>query len=167
MVQSSPRVFWISEKTSPQIRTSSNEPIRKERKIQSPITSNGWTCEFAIFTVVADGLKSLISRDVLDQLGLAVTQSTSQKCSRVNVISSPEIKQQIAKTLPKLISRTLRSKNHVAKSKIHKDFQPTHQKGRRIPINLQEKVKNELKKMLDEKHIKNSQVVPIYILYHQ
>ena len=44
----------------------------------------------------------------------------------------------------------------MAKSKFHKDFQPRHQKGRRIPIipiNLQEKVDIELKKLLDEKHI--------------
>ena len=46
-----------------------------------------------------------------------------------------------------------RSKNHVAKSKFHKDVQPRHQKGRRIPINLEEKVNNELKKLSDEKHI--------------
>ena len=33
----------------------------------------------ATFTIVADGLKSLIGRDLFDQLGLAVTQSTLQK----------------------------------------------------------------------------------------
>ena len=88
---------------------------------------------------------------MFDQLGLA--QSTSQKSNRVNNISSPEFKEQIAKTFPELISRTGRSKNHMTKSKFHKDFQPRHQKGRRIPINLQEKVNIELKKLLDEKCI--------------
>ena len=44
-------------------------------------------------------------------------------------------------------------KSHVAKSKFHKDFQLRHQKGRRIPINLQEKVNTELRKLLAEKHI--------------
>ena len=95
----------------------------------------------------------LICRDLFDQLGLAVTQSTSQKCKFVNKISSPEFKELIAKTFPELISRIGRSKNHVTKSKFHKDFQPRHQKGRRISINLQEKVNTELKKLLDEKHI--------------
>ena len=154
VVQNSPRAFWINEKTSPQLRTFSNEPIQVEGKIQSPITSNGWTCDSATFTVVADGLKSLIGRHLSDQLGLAVTQSTSHKGNRVNNIpASPEFKEKIAKTFPELISRIGRSRNHVAKSKIYKDFQPRHQKGRRIPINLQEKVNNELKKLLDEKHI--------------
>ena len=66
VVQGNPRAFLISEKTSPQLRTFSNEPIQVERKIQCPITSNGWTCDSAKFTVVADGLKSLIGRDLFD-----------------------------------------------------------------------------------------------------
>ena len=115
--------------------------------------SKGWTCDVAIFTVVADGFKSLIGRDLFDKFGLAVTQSTSQKGNQVNNISSREFKEQIAKTFPELISRIGRCKNHVAKSKCHKNFQPIHQKGRRIPINLQEKVSIELNKLLDEKHI--------------
>ena len=52
-----------------------------------------------------------------------------------------------------MTSRIGRSKNHVAKSKFQKEFQPRHQKGRRIPINLQEKVNIEPKKLLIEKHI--------------
>ena len=160
VVEGSPRAFWISERRSPQLLTFSNEPIQVEGKKQYPITSNGWTCDSATFTVVAQGLKSLIGRDLFDQLGLAVTQSTSQKGNRVKNISSPEFKEQIAKTFPELISRIGRSKNHGAKSKFHKYFQPRHQKGRSIPINLQEKVNIELKKFLDEKNIKKLSSCP-------
>ena len=124
VVQSSPRAFWINEAVTPQLRSFSNELTQVEGKIQAPITSKGWTCDVAIFTVVADGLKSLIGCDLFDNLGLAVTQSTSQKSNRVNNISSPEFKEQIAKTFPELISRIGRSKNHVVNSKFHKDFQP-------------------------------------------
>ena len=119
VVQSSPRAFCISEKVFPQLRTFSNEPIHVEGKIQSPITSKGWTFDSAIFTVVADGLKSLIGRHLSDQLGLAVTQPTSFKGNLVR----------------------------------NRGFQARHQKGRRIPINLQDKLNNELKKLLDEKPI--------------
>ena len=73
VVQSSHRAFWINETVIPQLRTFSKEPIQVEGKIQAPITSKGWTCDVAIFTVVADGLKSLIGRDLFDKLGLAVT----------------------------------------------------------------------------------------------
>ena len=124
--------------------------IQVEEKIQAPITSQGWVCDSATFTVVADGLKSLIGRDLFDQLGLAVTQSTFLKG---NNIASPEFKIQIAKTFPGLVSRIGRSKSKVAKSKFQKDFQPRHQKGRRIPISLQDKVNTELKKLLAEKHV--------------
>ena len=122
VVQGSLRAFWISQKTSPQLRTFSNETIKVKGKIQCPITSSGWTCDSATFTVIADGLKSLIGRDLFDQFGLAVTQSISQKGNRVNNISSPEFKEQIAKTFPELISHIGRSKNHVAKSKFNKDI---------------------------------------------
>ena len=97
VAQSSPRAFWVNETVSPQLRTFWNEPIQTKRKIQPPITSKDWTCEVARFMVVADGLKSLIDRDLFDKLGLAVTQSTSQNGNRVNNISSPEFKEQIAK----------------------------------------------------------------------
>ena len=66
VVRKSPREFWINEKVSPQIRTFSNEPIQVEGKIKSPITSKGWTCDSATFTVVADGQKYLIGRDLFD-----------------------------------------------------------------------------------------------------
>ena len=83
-----------------------------------------------------------------------MTQSTSLQGTLVNnIFSSSEFKEQIAKTFPELISRIGRSKNHVAKSKFYENFQPRHQKGRLIPINLQDKVNNKLKKLLDKKHI--------------
>ena len=145
--------FWIHESIPPQLRNFSNEPIKVEGKIQAPVTSKGWACDTANFTVVADGSKSLIGRDLFDQLGLAVTQSSFLKGNSINNIASPEFKEQIAKTFPCLVSRIGRSKSHVAKSNFHKDFQPRHKKGRRIPINLQDKVNAELRKLPAEKHI--------------
>ena len=108
--------FWFHENTNPQLRTFSNELMRIEGQVQAPIWSNRLTTHSATFTVVSDGLKSLIGLDLFNQLGLTV--------------------------FPYLISRMRRSKSHVAKSKFHKNFQPRHQKGRRIPINLQDKVNN-------------------------
>ena len=47
----------------------------------------------------------------------------------------------------------LRTINHVAKKKLRINFQPRHQKGRQTPLYLQDKVNNELKNLLAEKHI--------------
>ena len=72
----------------------------------------------------------------------------------VNTITSQSpFKTRIAKQFPQLITRIGRSKIHIVKSKFHRNFQPKHQKGRRVPINLQERVNNEIKKLLEEGHI--------------
>ena len=148
VVKSSPQAVWTHEKLRPQLRTFSNEPIHIEGKIQNLITSNGWTLNSATSRVVADGRKSLIVRDLFNHMALAVTQSSSVQGNRVNAISSSsEFKEHIATNYPNLILRIGRSKNYVVKSNFHKDFQPRHQTGRRIPINVQDKVNRELKKL--------------------
>ena len=91
---------------------------------------------------------------MFDQLGLAVTQSSSFPGNQVNaILPSSEFKEYIGSTFHNLISRIGRSKSHVAKSKFHKNFQLRHQNGRPIPYNLKAEVYDELKKLLAEKHI--------------
>ena len=69
----------------------------------------------------------------------------------VNTITSQcQFKTRIAKQFPQLMTRIGRSKIHIVKSKFHRNFQPKHQKGRTVPINLQERVNNEIKKLLEE-----------------
>ena len=63
------------------------------------------------------------------------------------------IKKQLAFNFPGLISRIGKSIKHSVKSKFQKNFTPTHQKGRRVPIDLQPLVNEEHKKLLYEKHI--------------
>ena len=63
------------------------------------------------------------------------------------------IKRQISFDFPELITCVGKSLKHSVKSTFHSEFTTTHQKGRRVPINLQPLVNIELKKLLDEKHI--------------
>ena len=52
--------------------------------------------------------------------------------------------------------RTVRigkSKNHTMKTQFIEDFVPIQQKGRRIPIHLQERVEGELNKLIDQRYI--------------
>ena len=63
------------------------------------------------------------------------------------------MKKQIAFDFTGLISRTGKSLEHKVKSTFQKHFTPTHQKGLRVPINLQPLVNTELQKLLIEKHI--------------
>ena len=64
-----------------------------------------------------------------------------------------KIKETIATQFPHLVSRIGLSKTHVAKSKFHQKFTAKHQKGRRVPINLQPRVSEELERLQSEFHI--------------
>ena len=52
-----------------------------------------------------------------------------------------------------LCIRIGKSKHHVMKTQFSKELEPVQQKGRRIPIRLQERVEAELNKLIDHKHI--------------
>ena len=62
-------------------------------------------------------------------------------------------KKQIAFDFPGFISSIGKSLKHSVKSTFHENVTPTHQKGRRVPNNLQPFVNEELKKLLDEEHV--------------
>ena len=82
--------------------------------------------------------------------------------ARIQLINQVEqgycpIKKEIATDFPDLTSRICKSKLHTVRSKFHKHYTPSHQKGRRVPINLLQKVSDELKKLSDQGHIEKLQ----------
>ena len=106
----------------------------------------------AKITVVADGFRPILGRDLFDQLGITISQ---KPCSNIHInnIETPcAIKKSLVKEFPELISRIGKSKHHTVNSKFHRNYRVTHQKGRKVPIHLQPKVKIELKKLLNEGH---------------
>ena len=150
IVENYPLACWLMIAPPQELKTFSNEPINVTGMIQAPIASIGWRLEEAEFVVVRDGLKPLVGRDLFDALGISVTQIPKNEGSMVNTITSQcPFKTRIAKQFPQLVTRIGRSKIHIVKSKFHRNFQPKHQKGRRLPINLQERVNNENKKLLE------------------
>ena len=54
--------------------------------------------------------------------------------------SDPEIKQWVKDNFQQLCIRIGKSKNHMMKTQFNQDFMPIQQKGRRIPVHLQERV---------------------------
>ena len=52
--------------------------------------------------------------------------------------SNPEIKQWVEDNFPHLCIRNGKSKNHVMRTQFSKDIIPIQQKGRRVPVHLQE-----------------------------
>ena len=106
--------------------------------------------------MVEDGHKIIIGRDLFTGLGLAFVQQQQPKNGKcVNNInnSTCNIKETIAAQFPQLVSRIGISKTHVAKSQFHQKFTAKHQKGRRVPINLQPRVTAELERLQKGGHI--------------
>ena len=105
-----------------------------------------------------DGQKIIIGRDLFNSLGLAIVQQQQPENGNcVNNInnSTCNFKKTIAAQFPHLVSRIGLSKTHVAKLKFYQKFTAKHQKGRRVPINLQSRVTAELEGLQNEGHIEN------------
>ena len=144
---------WIREANPKQLKTFSNEPILTLGILQTSIQSNNWYANPIEIQVVTDGHRPLLGRDLFPALGLSIQQSNTQ--TTINQVEQEycPIKKQIAIDFPDLISRTGKSKVHMVRSKFHRNYTPSHQKGRRVPINLLDKVSDELKKLSEQGHI--------------
>ena len=134
------------------MKTFSNDIIKIAGVINTSIKCNDWIAPGNDVTVVEDGHRPIIGRDLFPKLGFSLTQLKQVANFDQNQYL---IKKQIAFDFPDLITRIGKSLKHSVKSSFHEEFTPTHQKGRRVPINLQPLVNIELKKLLDEKHIIN------------
>ena len=147
---------WITKREKRDLKTFSNHPIKFLGHLETTVAYKNWTDRKAILTVVGDGHKIIIGRDLFPSLSLAVVQqhqSETGKC--INNINNFEckIKETIAAQFPLLVSRIGLSKTHIAKSKFHQKFTAKHQKGRRVPINLQPRVTAKLERLQNEVHI--------------
>ena len=147
---------WIIKEEKRDLKTFSNEPIKVLEHLGTTVAHNNWIDREAILNVVEDGHKIIIGRDLFPSLGLAVVQQQqSENGKSVNNINNPacKIKETIAAQFPHLVSRICLSKTHVAKCRFHQKFTAKHQKGRRVPINLQPRVTTELDCLQNEGHI--------------
>ena len=103
--------------------------------------------------MVADGFRPILGRDLFDPWSITISQKPCSNIEINNIETPCAIKKSLAKEFPVLISRIGKSKNHTVSSKNHRNYRVTHQKGRKVPIHLQPKVKIELEKLLNEGHI--------------
>ena len=146
----------ITKREKRDLKISSDDPIKVLTHLETTVAYNNWTDREANLTVVEDGHKIIIGRDLFTSLGLAVVQKQQPDNGKfVNNInnSTCKIKETISAQFPHLVSRIAHSTTHVAKSKFHQKFTSKHQKGRRVSINLQQRVTAELERLQNEGHI--------------
>ena len=144
--------YWVQSPEMRDLKTFSNDIIKIVGVINTSIQCNDWIATGVNVTMVQDGHRPIIGRDLFSKLGFSLTQLKQV----ANIIQNQcLIKKQIAFDFPGLIKRIGKSLKHSVKPTFHRQFTPTHQKDRpnRVPINLQPLVNAILKKLLDEKHI--------------
>ena len=144
---------WIREANPKQLKTFSNEPIQTLGILQTSIRSNNWYANPTEIQVVTDRHRPLLGRHLFPALGLSIQQSNNQKI--VNQLDQEycPIKKLIATDFPDLISRIGKLKVHTVRSKFRRNYTPSNQKGRRVPIILLDKVSDEVKKLSEQGHI--------------
>ena len=105
--------------------------------------------------IARSGAKSIIGREWLTTLRYKLEPEKGEL--EVNSIEkenelSPETKQ-LVREFPKLFKRQGKVNNYKIKFNLKPESEVTQQKGRRIPIQLQKAVDDEIKRLLEEGHI--------------
>ena len=74
ILRTTPSAKWITTKQNRVLKTSSNESIKVLGQLATMVIYNNRTCKEAHLTVVEDGHKIIIGRDLFTSLGLAIVQ---------------------------------------------------------------------------------------------
>ena len=118
-------------------------------------------------------LRCLTGRDKLQWFGLSLHYTASKHQHSISSILSESTNQidistrlEVQKRFPKLFTRQGRAKTFQARSTFIPNFRPIHQKGRRVPLQLQPKVETELERLQRDGHIERLQNCPDRYLCH-
>ena len=127
-------------------------------RLTAPIESGGWTIQTASFIVVDDRRANILGRNLLPLIGIQLHQEkkpAGKSVLQVNSVenSDTQIATWVRTTYPGLCTRTGRSKNHMVHTQFLSEFKALQQRGRRIPIHIQEKVEHEIRSLIDQGHI--------------
>ena len=144
------------EDTAKNLACYNAESIHPKGRLIVTTESGGWKVQTAPFIIVDNHKAKIVGRNLLPHIGIKLIQDKqTQKVLTVQRSdeSNHEIKQWVKDKFQQLCVRMVKSKHHVMKTQFNRNYEPIQQKGRRIPIHLQERVEAELNKLIDQKHI--------------
>ena len=99
-----------SEKRPLELKSFSNDIVQPLGTLKTPVKCNDWSIQKAKITVVSDGFRPILGRDLFDQLGITISQKPCPQSEVNNIDPSCAIKKSMAKEFPDLISRIGKSK---------------------------------------------------------
>ena len=133
------------------------QPISILGALKTNLRSAGWEVKDATFLVSERKTRCIMGLDLQGQVGIVTTQRLAPKeLTRFDVLmceQSEGWKEKFFTKFKNLFERQGISKNHIASSKFKYPLCPIQEKGRRIPIHIQDKVEKEIEKLLTEGHI--------------
>ena len=125
--------------------------------LKANLRSAGWEVFGAILLITERPMRCVLGLDLQGKLGIQATQKPAPtRRSRFDVLlceQSEGWKQKFCSQFKDLFDRQGQSKNHTVSTKFKYPLCPIQEKGRRIPIHIQDKVQAELEKLLAEWHI--------------
>ena len=105
----------------------SNDIVETYGTLKTPVRFNIWKIQKTKITVVADGCRPILGRDLFDKLRITISQKPYPNVEINNIETPCAIKKSLAKKFPELISRIGKSKHHTVISKFHKNYRVTYQ----------------------------------------
>ena len=109
-----------SEKKPLELKSFSNDIVETLGTLKTAVCCDDWKIHKAKITVVADGFRPILGRDLFDQLGKTISQKTCPKTEINNIETPCAIKKSLPKEFPELISRVGKSKHRSVNLKFQK-----------------------------------------------
>ena len=86
-----------SEKKPLELESFSNNIVETLGTLKTSVSCNDWKTQKAKKTVVADGFRPILGRDLFDQLGLTISQKACSKTEKTQLKPPCAIEQSLAK----------------------------------------------------------------------
>ena len=134
-----------------------NNRIHIIGKVAVTMSLNGWAAPAQV-SVISENHQSILGRDLMGTLGLEWVQKkkvmgiTGEESSQEEE-EYDELQIYFCKLYPNLFTRIGKIRNAKVKADFFENLNPIQQKGRRVPISLQDKVDHEVTRFINEGHI--------------
>ena len=134
-----------------------NNRINILGKVAVMMSLNGWAAPAQV-SLISGNHQSILGRDLMGTLGLELVQRKKVRGITVEGISQEEeeydeLQTYFCKLYPNLFTRIGKIRNAKVRAEFFENLKPIQQKGRRVPISLQEKVDKEIHRLINEGHI--------------
>ena len=136
-----------------------NNRINILGKVTVMMSLNGWAAPAQV-SVISGNHQSILGRDLMGTLGRDLMGTQRKKVMGITGegISQEEeeydeLQTYFCKFYPNLFTRIGKIRNAKVKAEFFENLKPIQQKGRRMPISLQEKVDKKIHRLINEGHI--------------